>query len=280
MNLTPLGAPSTDLATAGLRVGLIIASAFLMSRIARAVVGRIESAIRAGTQGFAIERERRAKTLGKMLRNASWVVIVVVSLLMGLRELGFDITPALAAAGGFGIAAGFGAQTLVKDWLAGVMIITDNQFAVGDVVRAAGVAGKVEVVSLHHTELRDGDGALHFVPNGEIKVVTNLSRSWSQPTVRVPIDIGEDPKRVLAVLRDELQKFGEEPSVKAHLEGAPRLLGIEDVFAGYFTVLLQVKTDPSQRLEMMRELRIAVLHRLRQEGISVRAATTTTGGTL
>src|SRR5712672_3570976 len=131
MNLAPAGSPSTDLVTALIRVGLIICSAFLMSRIARAVVGRIETAIRSGTQGFVVERERRAKTLGKMLRNASWVVIVVVSLLMGLRELGFDITPALAAAGGFGIAAGFGAQTLVKDWLAGVMIITDNQFAVG-----------------------------------------------------------------------------------------------------------------------------------------------------
>ena len=278
MNLAPAGSPATDLVTALIRVGLIIVSAFLMSRIARAVVGRIEAAIRAGTQGFAIEREKRAKTLGKMLRHASWIVIVVVSLLMGLRELGFDVTPALAAAGGFGIAAGFGAQALVRDWLAGILIITDNQFAVGDVVRAAGVAGKVEVVSLHHTELRDGDGALHFIPNGEIKVVTNLSRSWSQPTVRVPIDIGEDPKRVLAVLRDELRRFGEEPSVKQHLEGEPRLLGIEDVYAGYFTVLLQVKTNPGQRLEMMRELRIAVLHRLRQEGISVRAAVGTGTG--
>ncbi len=278
MNLAPAGSPATDLVTALIRVGLIIVSAFLMSRIARAVVGRIEAAIRAGTQGFAIEREKRAKTLGKMLRHASWIVIVVVSLLMGLRELGFDVTPALAAAGGFGIAAGFGAQALVRDWLAGILIITDNQFAVGDVVRAAGVAGKVEGVSLHHTELRDGDGALHFIPNGEIKVVTNLSRSWSQPTVRVPIDIGEDPKRVLAVLRDELRRFGEEPSVKQHLEGEPRLLGIEDVYAGYFTVLLQVKTNPGQRLEMMRELRIAVLHRLRQEGISVRAAVGTGTG--
>jgi small conductance mechanosensitive channel len=274
MNITPAGSRDTDLVTALIRVGLIVLSAFLMSRIARALIGRIEAAIRAGTQGFAIEREKRAVTLGKMLRNASWVLIVVVSLLMALRELGFDVTPALAAAGGFGIAAGFGAQTLVRDWLAGILIITDNQFAVGDVVRAAGVAGKVEVVSLHHTELRDGDGALHFIPNGEIKVVTNLSRSWSQPTVRVPIDIAEDPKRVLAVLRDELRKFGEEPSVKAHLEGEPRLLGIEDVYAGYFTVLLQVKTNPGQRLEMMRELRIAVLHRLREEGISVRPAAT------
>ncbi|HXF59045.1 MAG TPA: mechanosensitive ion channel family protein [Candidatus Saccharimonadales bacterium] len=275
MTIAPAGTPASTLATALIRVGLIILSAFLMSRIARLLIGRIEKAIRAGTQGFAIEREKRANTLGKMLRNASWIVIIVVTLLMGLRELGFDITPALAAAGGFGLAAGLGAQTLVRDWLGGILIITDNQFAVGDVVRAAGVSGKVEVVSLHHTELRDGDGALHFIPNGEIKVVTNLSRSWSQPTVRVPIDIDEDPKRVLAVLRDELQKFGEDPSVKAHLEGEPRLLGIEDVYAGYFTVLLQVKTNPGQRLEMMRELRIAVLHRLRQEGIKVRPATAT-----
>ena len=137
--------------------------------------------------------------------------------------------------------------------------------------------GKVEVISFHHTELRDGDGALHFIPNGEIKVVTNLSRSWSQPTVRIPIDIAEDPKRVLAVLRDTLRKFAEDPSVKAHLEGEPRLLGIEDVYAGYFTVLLQVKTNPGQRLEMMRELRIAALHRLREEGISVRPAPGATG---
>ena len=270
----PLGAPATDLASALIRVGLIVLSAFLMSRIARILVGRIESAIRAGNQGFPIEREKRAITLGKMLRTVSWILIVIVSSLMAMRELGFDITPLLAAAGGFGIAAGLGAQTLVRDWLAGVLIIMDNQFAVGDVVRMAGVAGKVEVLSLHHTELRDGDGALHFIPNGEIKVVTNLSRSWSQPTVRIPIDIGEDPKRVLAVLRDTLRKFAEDPSVKTHLEGEPRLLGIEDVYAGYFTVLLQVKTNPGQRLEMMRELRIAALHRLREEGISVRAATT------
>lgn len=272
--IAPAGTAGATLVTALIRVGLIVLSAFLMSRIARVLIGRIENTIRSGKEGFAIERERRAKTLGKMLRNASWLVIIVVSLLMGLRELGFDITPALAAAGGFGIAAGLGAQTLVRDWLGGILIITDNQFAVGDVVRAAGVSGKVEVLSLHHTELRDGDGALHFIPNGEIKVVTNLSRSWSQPTVRVPIDIVEDPKRVLAVLRDELRKFGEDPNVKPHLEGEPRLLGIEDVYAGYFTVLLQVKTNPGQRLEMMRELRIAVLHRLREEGISVRPATT------
>ena len=278
-SIHPAGTEATTLVTALIRVGLIVLSAFLMSRIARVLIGRMERAIKQSPHGIAIEREKRANTLGQVLRNASWIVIIVVSLLMALRELGFDVTPALAAAGGFGLAAGLGAQTLVRDWLGGILIITDNQFAVGDVVRAAGVSGKVEVVSLHHTELRDGDGALHFIPNSEIKVVTNLSRSWSSPMVRVPIDIAEEPERVLAVLRDELKRFAERPSVKAHLESDPRLLGIEDVYAGYFTVLMQVKTNPGQRLEMMRELRIAVLQRLRQEGISVRPATATGGGT-
>jgi small-conductance mechanosensitive channel len=264
----------TDPVTTLIRVGLIVLCAFLLSRVALVLISRFERAIRAGARGVAIEREKRAQTLGQVLRSVSWILIVVVASLMSLREMGFDITPLLAAAGGFGVAAGLGAQTLVRDWIGGILIILDNQFAVGDVVRAAGVAGKVESLSLHHTELRDGDGSLHFVPNSEIKVVTNLSRTWSQPTVRIPVDIGEDPKRVLAVLTDTLHRFAEDPAIRPHLEGEPRVLGIEDVYAGYFTVLLQVKTNPGKRLEMMRELRIEALHRLRAEGISTRPAGT------
>lgn len=277
--MNPAALPTTDIATILIRIGLIIICAFLVSRLAAIAIGRIERAIRAGTQGFAIEREKRAKTLGQILRSVTWIALVLVTSLMAIRELGFDITPGLAAAGGFGIAAGLGAQTLVRDWIAGVFIILDNQFAVGDVVRTAGVSGKVQFLSLQHTELRDGDGALHFIPNSEIKVVTNLSRSWSQPTVRIPIDVVEDPQRVTAVLRDMLGHFAEDPGVKPHLEGEPRVLGIEDIHAGYFTVLLQVKTNPGQRLEMMRELRMAALHRLRQEGISVRPSAGSAGAT-
>jgi len=273
----PAALPTTDIATILIRIGLIIICAFLVSRLAALAIGRIERAIRAGTQGFAIEREKRAKTVGQILRSVAWIVLVLVASLMAIRELGFDITPGLAAAGGFGIAAGLGAQTLVRDWIAGVLIILDNQFAVGDVVRTAGVSGKVQFLSLQHTELRDGDGAVHFIPNSEIKVVTNLSRSWSQPTVRVPIDSEEDPKHVMAVLREMLTRFAEDPAVKPHLEGEPKVLGIEDIHAGYFTVLLQVKTNPGQRLEMMRELRMAALHRLRQEGISVRPSAGSAG---
>jgi len=279
MKTFPLGgAVPADPITILIRVGLIIVSAIVIQRVAAALIGRFERAIRAGARGVAIEREKRAQTLGQVLRSAALILIVVVASLMALREMGFDISPLLAAAGGFGVAAGLGAQSLVRDWVGGILIILDNQFAVGDVVRAAGVAGKVESLSLHHTELRDGDGSLHFIPNSEIKVLTNLSRTWSQPMVRIPIDIGEDPKRVIAVLEDTLRKFGADPAIRPHLEGEPRVLGIEDVFAGYFTVLLQAKTNPGKRLEIMRELRIEALHRLRVEGISTRPAPGTVAG--
>lgn len=271
--MKPLPATSEmaiDTATLLVRLGLIVLVAFAVSRVAAVLVGRIERAIRTDPAGDPVEREKRAKTLAQILRSASWLLIVTVAALMAVRELGLDITPALAAAGGFGVAAGLGAQTLVRDWIGGFFIILDNQLAVGDVVRAAGVAGKVEALSLRHTELRDGDGALHFIPNSEMKVVTNLSRSWSQPPVRLPVSADEDADRVLRVLEEVLTAFREDPAVKPHLEGDPKVLGVEEVHPGYFTVLLQARTHPGKRLEVGRLLRLAALRRLRAEGIAVR----------
>jgi len=270
--LTPTHGTAFDVVSLALKLGLVVGFAFLISRVAAVLVRRIERAIRSDAKGDQVERDKRAKTLGEVLRGASWVLIVVVAVLMVVRELGLDITPALATAGGFGVAAGLGAQGVVRDWISGFFIILDNQFAVGDVIRAAGVAGKVESLSLRHTELRDGDGALHFVPNSEMKVVTNLTKSWSSPTIRIPVSSTEDPDQVLAVLEDALRRFAAEPSMKSHLEGEPKLLGIEEVHPGYFTVLVQVKTNPGQRLEVGRALRAAALRRLRQEKISLQPA--------
>jgi moderate conductance mechanosensitive channel len=261
-----------DTATLLIRVGIIVIVAFAVSRIAAILIGRIERTIKSDPRGDAIEREKRAQTLGQVLRSASWVLIVVVGALMAVRELGLDITPALAAAGGFGVAAGLGAQTLIRDVIGGFFVLMENQFAVGDVVRVAGVAGKVEALTFRHTEVRDGDGALHFIPNGEMKVVTNLSKAWSQPTVRVPISSAEDPVRVMRVIEEEISAFREDPSMKPHLDGPPKLLGIEELYPGYFTVLIQAKTHPGRRLEVGRSLRMAVLRRLGAERISMRQA--------
>ena len=261
-----------SVATLVVRLGLVALAAIIAVRIAYLLIGRIESAIRSDPRSTEAAREKRSKTVGAVLRSFARGAIIVIGLLMGVRELGLDITPALAAAGGFGVAAGLGAQSLIRDWISGFFFIHDNQFAVGDVIRVAGVSGTVEMLSLRHTELRDSEGFIHFIPNGDIKVVTNLTKSWSTPLVRVPVSLVEDPNRVLGAIEAMLVDFKQDARVKGHLLEGPRILGIDDVGTGQFSVLLQAKTVPEQRLFVARALRLAILERLRAEGVSLHAA--------
>ncbi len=255
-----------------IRVGLVILGAMIIGRVASLLIGKLEDAVREDKTGDELSREKRARTIGDVLRRTTRGALVTVTALIALRELGFDINPLLATAGGFGLAAGLGAQSVVRDWISGFFIIRDNQIAVGDVVRVAGVTGTAETVSLRHSEIRDGDGSLHFVPNGEIKVVTNLSKAWSTPTVRIPVSLTEDPTRALQELRAMAARFGELPAVKPHLLGPPEVLGIEDVSAGQFTILLQVRTRPDQRFALTRAIRLAAIERLRAAGIELHTA--------
>ena len=266
-----------SIATLAVRLGLVALATFVSVRITYLLIGRIEHAIRDEARGAEAAREKRAKTIGSVLRSVSRGLIVLIGVLMAVHELGLDITPALAAAGGFGVAAGLGAQSLIKDWITGFFFIQDNQFAVGDVIRVAGVSGTVEMLTLRHTELRDSEGFIHFIPNGDIKVETNLTKSWSTPLVRIPISLVEDPDRVIAVIEAMLANFRESPRMKGHLLEGPRILGIDDVSTGQFSLLLQAKTVPEQRLFVARALRLAILERLRAEGISLHTAAGTEG---
>ncbi|HKO21871.1 MAG TPA: mechanosensitive ion channel family protein [Candidatus Eisenbacteria bacterium] len=252
-----------------IRIGIIILATLVAIRLVYLLIGRIERAIRSEAKGTELAREKRARTIGEVLRGFTRGTIIVIGILMCVRELGLDITPALAAAGGFGVAAGLGAQGLVKDWIAGFFIIHDNQFAVGDVVRTSGVSGTVETLTLRHTELRDGEGFIHFIPNGEIKVVTNLTKSWSTPIVRIPISLTEDPGRAVQILEAMLVQFAAGPKAKPLLLEPPKLLGIDDVGTGQFTIMLQAKTVPEERLVVSRLLRMAALESLRAAGILV-----------
>lgn len=252
-----------------IRIGIIVLATLITIRLVYLLIGRIERAIRTEAKGTELAREKRARTIGEVLRGFTRGTIIVIGILMCVRELGLDITPALAAAGGFGVAAGLGAQGLVKDWIAGFFIIHDNQFAVGDVVRTSGVSGTVETLTLRHTELRDGEGFIHFIPNGEIKVVTNLTKSWSTPIVRIPISLTEDPARVVQILEAMLVQFAAGPKAKPLLLEPPKLLGIDDVGTGQFTIMLQAKTVPEERLVVSRMLRMAALESLRAAGVLV-----------
>ena len=137
------------------------------------------------------ELERRVRTVGRLIVNIAGVVIAVIAVLMALDLFGIDIGPAIAGLGIAGIAVGLGAQTLVKDWLAGIFVVVENQYNQGDRVRVAGVEGIVEDFSLRRTKLRDPDGTIHTVPNGQIVVASNLSRT--EATTAVDVDEAADP---------------------------------------------------------------------------------------
>jgi len=276
MKPVPVPIPSAmqayNFVTLAIKVGLILLGAIILIRVASILASRIERRVRQHhPAGEDVSREKRARTLGSVLRGLSRTIIVVVALMMVVRELGFDMTPALAAAGGFGVAAGLGAQSVVRDWMAGFFIIYENEYAVGDAVQIAGVSGTVEALTLRHTEVRDGEGALHYVPNGEIKVVTNLTKSWSTPVVRIPVSLMEDPARVQGVLERFVADAAEDPALKPFLRDPPRVIGIEDIAPGQYTVLLQARTLPDHRLTVARALRYGALSRLRAEGISTHA---------
>jgi small-conductance mechanosensitive channel len=143
----------------------------------------------------APQLERRVRTIARLVDRIGGAIILTIAILMALTEFGIEIGPAVAGLGVVGIAVGFGAQTLIRDWLAGIFIVLENQFSEGDVVRLAGVEGVVEAFSLRRTTLRDLDGTIHTVPNGQITVASNLTRLWTRLTADVRVPAGTDLER-------------------------------------------------------------------------------------
>src|SRR4051794_3325033 len=150
----------------------------------------------------ATRRVQRAKTMGDLLKSVITGAVVAVFGTMILSQLGVNIAPIIASAGILGVALGFGAQSLVKDFLSGVFMIFEDQYGVGDVIDVGAASGTVEAVSLRVTRLRDLDGTVWYVPNGEILRVGNKSQNWSRAVVDVAVAYGEDVARVTRVLRE------------------------------------------------------------------------------
>jgi small conductance mechanosensitive channel len=176
MHLEPWA--ETTLRIAAILVGAVVAYVLLRTAFGAAVRHLLQRRHAEPAEGAlsALEAERRVRTLERLAVRVTGSVIAVIALLMVLSEVEIDVGPAVAGLGVVGIAVGFGAQTLIRDWLAGIFVVLENQYSAGDVVRIAGVEGVVEDFSLRRTTLRDADGTVHTVPNGQIIVASNLSR--------------------------------------------------------------------------------------------------------
>jgi small-conductance mechanosensitive channel len=255
--------------SSGLRVLLIAALAYALVRMSSLFVRRFEHQLTLGTGQDALERAKRARTLGSLIRNATIALIVGIAALMILRELGLDIAPVLTGAGIVGLAVGFGAQTLVRDIISGFFLILEDQVRVGDSAAINGTAGLVEAIHLRTIVLRDVEGTVHVFPNGAINTLANRSKEYSYYVINLGLSYRENPDRVAAVLRsvgEELQRDDRfSPLILEPLE----IMGV-DAFADWWAQLkLRIKTVPSRQWEVGRELRRRILIAFEEHGIDI-----------
>ena len=214
-------------------------------------------------------RVQRAKTMGDLLKSVVTGVLVAIVGTMILSEAGVDIAPIIASAGIIGIALGFGAQSLVKDFLSGIFMIVEDQFGVGDVVDVGEATGTVEAVSLRVTRLRDVNGTVWYVPNGEILRVGNMSQNWARAVVDVSVGYGEDLARVKRVLTDVANGLWEDEEFRGLVIEQPEVTGVEMLAPGSVNLRIMIKTAPMEQWAVARELRQRIKARFDHEGIEI-----------
>jgi small conductance mechanosensitive channel len=178
-----------------------------------------------------------------------------------------NIGPLLASAGVAGFAIGFGAQTLVKDFINGSFILIENTFDIGDVVRTAGVQGTVESLTLRRTMLRDADGTVHMVPNSQMTIISNLTRDWTQLTMHVAVDYKENSDRVVSLLKEVAANLHSDPQFSSDIVSDPEVPGIDRVTGDTVDYLLIFKTRPGRQHAISRELRRRIKECFEQQGI-------------
>lgn len=249
-------------------VALIWLAAWGANRLVRRVATRIVAAADDGNDAAFSAAEQRGATIAQLLRSVGGVLVVLLAALSTLN-LFVSIGPILAGAGVLGLAISFGAQSLVKDLIAGFFVLLENQFAVGDVIQAGGKSGVVERMTMRIVQLRDNEGILHSIPNGAIEVVSNMTRAWSRVVVDVGVAYETPVDRALEVFRDEAARFAADPAWAPHLDGAPEVQGVQDLADSAVIVRTRLKTIPGGQWEAGREFRRRIKNRLDQEGIPI-----------
>jgi small-conductance mechanosensitive channel len=199
------------------------------------------------------EAQKRAETLSRVIRNLLTTVIAVVALMMILEELGIDIGPILAAAGIVGLAVGFGAQSLVKDMINGFFILLEDQIRVGDVVQIAGKGGIVENVNLKMTVLRDLAGNVHYIPNGSIDLVTNMTKEYSRYVFEIGVAYREDVDEVMEVIREVDEDLRSDADFSHDILEPIEILGLDEFADSAIIIKARYKTKPIKQWRIARE---------------------------
>jgi moderate conductance mechanosensitive channel len=263
----------------GTRIGALLLLALLASWTARRTIPRavrltlarqrVED-IEEPEEAIALEEQaKRSRTLASVLVKIVEVTAFLLAAIIALGEAGFQLGPLIAGAGVVGLAIGFGAQSLVKDVLAGIFVLFENQYTEGDVVNVAGIGGTVQRINLRRTILRDIDGIVHTIPNGEIRVSSNLTRSFARVNLNVSVGYGEDLDRVRDVIDEVGRELAADPHWGEKILEAPKVLRVNELGDSGVELKILGTVRPITQWEVTGELRKRVKQRFDREGIEI-----------
>jgi moderate conductance mechanosensitive channel len=200
------------------------------------------------------DEQARIETLAKVFRNSAAIIIVIVAGTLVLNELGISVAPILATAGVAGVAIGFGAQSLIRDYFTGFFLLLEDQVREGDVVEVAGKSGLVEEVTLRYVRLRDFEGHVHFIPNGEIKIVTNRTRGFANAVIEVGVGYGVNPDQALSLMRELGESLRADAAWRERIVEPIEIVGVERLADSAVILRARLKVvPPAQQWNVKRE---------------------------
>ena len=251
----------------GIKIFGILIAAYFFNRLGGRIIERL---IKGGVKDTTKEAtEKRQRTLIGVFSGALRIIVWLIAIMMVLPELGINVGPILAGAGILGIALGFGAQYIIRDFLVGLLIIIENQYREGDVACLDGTCGLVEDINLRTTILRDLDGVVHHLPNGEIRKASNLSKKFARVNLNIGISYKEDLDKVIKVVNRVGQELAKDPQYKDSIIKAPQFLRIDDFGPSAVIIKILGETKPLKQWDVMGELRKRIKINFDKEGIEI-----------
>jgi small conductance mechanosensitive channel len=248
------------------RIVAILFVAFVLSRLLKLLAKHFSEL--GNRQGLPSSvRSQQIRTLSSVIYSIGLFVILFIATMQILALLGVNMGPLLASAGVAGIAIGFGAQTLVKDFINGFFILAENQYDIGDTVKIAGVQGVVENMTLRKTVLRDADGSVHTVPSSDIQVVSNLTRDWTQVNLQVSVAYAVDSDKVIGLLKQVGYDLAHDPTSAGMIVATPEVPGVDKVSGNSVEYLMTVRTAPGSQYAVKRELQRRIKAAFEKNGI-------------
>jgi moderate conductance mechanosensitive channel len=247
------------------KIVLVLVASYLLTRLLRGIA-RKSADLQVGKLPAGV-RVQQVRTVTTVITSVGIFVIFFVAALEILSLLGLNLGPMLASAGIAGLAIGFGAQTLVHDFINGFFILFENQYDIGDTVRIAGVKGTVERMSLRLTVLRDEDGTVHLVPNSAVQIVSNTTRDWAQLALRITVAYNEPSDKIIKLLQEIGEDLRHDPAYADDIVSDIQVPGIDRVGNGEAEYLMLIKTRPNKQYGVSRELRRRIKERFEKNNI-------------